>query len=122
MTVREVVGTLGLEVLNGPDKLKLIPHPALDKEVTGGYVSDLLSDVIAHAKSGNLWITLQTHRNIIAVAALKELAAVILVAGRTPDSETLAKAREEDVLVLASQLPAFELAGRLYQMGARGTE
>lgn len=122
MTVREVVGALGLEVLNGPDKLKLIPQPALDKEVTGGYVSDLLSDVIAHAKTGSLWITLQTHRNIIAVATLKELAAVILVAGRTPDSETLAKAREENVLLLASQLPAFELAGRLYQMGIRGTE
>jgi predicted transcriptional regulator len=112
MTVRELVQALGLEVLTPPS--------GLDQEITGGYVSDLLSDVIAHAKAGHVWITLQTHRNIIAVATLKELAAIALVAGRTPDSETLAKAREEDVPVLASRLPAFELAGRLYQLGVRG--
>jgi hypothetical protein len=114
MRVRDVAGALGLEVLT--------PQQDLDREITGGYVSDLLSDVIAHAKPGDLWITLQTHRNIIAVASLKELAGIVLVAGRTPDSETLAKAREENVPVLTSQLPAFELAGKLYQMGIRGTE
>lgn len=114
MTVRDVAGTLGLEVLT--------PQQDLDREITGGYVSDLLSDVIAHAKPGDLWITLQTHRNIIAVASLKELAGIVLVAGRTPDSETLAKAREENVPVLTSQLAAFKLAGKLYEMGIRGTE
>jgi hypothetical protein len=54
------------------------------------------------------------------VATLKELAAVVLVNGRTPDPETLEKAREEKVIVLGSRLPAFELVGRLYQMGIRG--
>jgi len=112
MTVRDIVGSLELEVLTDTE--------ALDGTVTGGYVSDLLSDVIAHGKTGDLWVTLQTHRNIVAVAALKELAGVILVNGRTPDSDTLSKAREEGVLVLGSRLPAFDLAGRLYQMGIRG--
>jgi hypothetical protein len=112
MTVRDVVETLGLEVLT--------ENQGLERQATGGYASDLLSDVIAHSKAGDLWITLQTHRNIIAVATLKELAAVVLVNGRTPDSDTLLRAREEKVLVLASRLPAFELVGRLYQMGIRG--
>ena len=112
MTIREVVDSSQLEIL--------AQHNGLDKEITGGYASDLLSDVIAHSKAGYLWITMQTHRNIIAVATLKDLAAVVLVNGRAPDPETLEKAREEKVIVLGSRLPAFELVGRLYQMGIRG--
>jgi predicted transcriptional regulator len=112
MTIREVVDSSHLEILG--------QHDGLDKEITGGYASDLLSDVIAHSKAGNLWITMQTHRNIVAVATLKDLAAVVLVNGRTPDPETLEKAREEKVILLGSRLPAFELVGRLYQMGIRG--
>jgi len=112
MTVGDVVERLGLDVVT--------ENPPLETEVTGGYASDLLSDVMAHSKAGNVWVTLQTHRNIVAVATLKELAAVILVNGRKPDPETVAKAGEEKVLLLASQLPAFELIGRLYEMGIRG--
>jgi hypothetical protein len=112
MTVREVVDNSPLEILACPE--------GLDKEVTGGYASDLLSDVIANSKAGNLWVTLQTHRNIVAVATLKELAAVVLVNGRAADPETLEKAREEKVVLLGSRLPAFELVGRLYRMGIRG--
>lgn len=113
MTVRDVVGSLGLEVL--------AQHDGLDQEVTGGYASDLLSDVMAHGRMGDLWVTLQTHRNIIAVAALKELAAVVLVNGRRPDLETLEKAAEEGVILLGSRLSAFELVGKLYQLGVRGS-
>jgi predicted transcriptional regulator len=113
MTIRDAVQMLGLEIL--------VENGGLEREVTGGYASDLLSDVMAHSKAGNLWVTLQAHRNIIAVATLKELAAIVLVNGRTPDAETLTKAREEKVVVLASRLPAFELVGKLYQMGIRGT-
>jgi len=112
MTIREVVDSSQFEIL--------AQHDGLDKEITGGYASDLLSDVIAHSKAGYLWITMQTHRNIIAVATLKDLAAVVLVNGRAPDPETLEKAREERVVLLGSRLPAFELVGRLYQMGIRG--
>lgn len=112
MTVRDVAARLGLGVLTEGE--------GLEREITGAYASDLLSDVIAHGQVGNLWITLQTHRNIIAVAALQELAAIALVNGRTPDADTLTKAREEKVVVLSSRLPTFELAGQLYQMGIRG--
>jgi hypothetical protein len=112
MTIREVVDSSPLEILTCPE--------AVDKEVTGGYASDLLSDVMANCKAGNLWVTLQTHRNIVAVATLKELAAVVLVNGRTPDPETLEKAQEEKVILLGSRLPAFELVGRLYRLGIHG--
>jgi hypothetical protein len=112
MTIREAVDSTQLEILACPE--------GLDKEVTGGYASDLLSDVIANSRAGNLWITMQTHRNIVAVATLKELAAVVLVNRRTPDPETLEKARAEKVVLLGTGLPAFELAGRLYRIGIRG--
>ena len=113
MTVREAAARLELEILT--------ENAGLEQEITGGYASDLLSDVMAHGQAGNLWVTLQAHRNIIAVASLKELAAIVLVSGRKPEAETLAKAQEENVVVLASPLPAFELIGALYQAGVRGT-
>ena len=112
MTVRDVVDKLELEVLTGT--------ACLDRTVTGGYASDLLSDVIAHGEAGNLWVTLQTHGNIVAVATLKDLAAVVLVNGRRPDGEAVERARQEKVLLLATAQPAFEIAGRMYQLGVRG--
>ena len=83
-------------------------------EVTGGYTSDLLSDVIANSKQGNLWITLQIHQNIIAVAKLKELAGIIIVNNREPDEDTIGKAKEENVPLLCSEEMAFEISGKLY--------
>ncbi len=112
MTLREVVSNLGLEVL--------APGAGLGTEIGGAYCSDLLSDVLAHARPGDLWITLQTHVNVIAVASMKELAAVVLVNGRKPEEDILFKAIEERVAVLLCSLPAFEIAGRLYAMGIRG--
>ena len=65
----------------------------------------------------SLWITLQLHPNIVAVAYLNNLAGVIIVGGREPDPLTIQKAEEQDVPLMISDLPAYELAGRLYQMG-----
>ena len=93
---------------------------ALDTEVTGGYASDLISDVLAHSNEGNLWVTLQIHQNIVAAASLKDLAGIVLVGGREPEEETLGKAEREGIPILVSALPAFELVGRLYQLGVRG--
>jgi predicted transcriptional regulator len=112
MRLKELVEALDLEVRCGEEHL--------DREVTGGYVSDLMSDVIAHAEEGNLWVTMQTHANTAAVAAMKELSAVVLIGGRRPEPDTLEKARSRGVPLLASSLPAFELVGRLYSLGVRG--
>ena len=108
MTVIEIVETLNLKFVSGQE--------SLDMEVTSGYTSDLLSDVIANSKEGNLWITRQTHQNIIAVAKLKDLAGIIIVNSREPDEDTLRKAEEEKVSILCSEEMAFEVSGRLYAL------
>ncbi len=112
MKLREVVEKFGLEVKCGEDKL--------DQEVGGGYASDLLSDVLANGKAGDLWITLQLHGNIVAVASMKDLLGIIIINGRQPEKETIEKAEEEGVPIMVSKLPAFELIGRLYEMGISG--
>ncbi len=93
----------------------------LSREVSGGYASDLLSDVMAHAEKDCLWVTLQVHQNIVAVALVKDLAGIVIVNGRNPEENTLAKAEEEGVPILVTKLPAFEIVGQLYQLGLRGT-
>jgi predicted transcriptional regulator len=94
----------------------------LDREVKSGYVSDLLSDVLAHADEGTLWVTLHIHQNIVAVAMHKDLAGIILVQGRQSEQDTVVKAEEENIPILVSSLSAFELVGRLYKAGIRGAE
>lgn len=111
MKIGDIVKILDLKVLAG--------QKFLDREITGGYVGDLMSDVLANAARGNIWITLQIHQNIIAVASSKELSGIIIINGRRPEKETLSKATEEQIPVLGSNLPAFEIAGRLYEIGIR---
>jgi hypothetical protein len=103
-----IVKSLDLAVRSGSQNLT--------SEVNGGYVGDLLSDVIANGKQGNIWITRQIHQNIVAVATLKELAGIILVDNNEPARETLEKAIQEGVPVMVSKLPGFETAGRIYQL------
>jgi predicted transcriptional regulator len=112
VTVFDIVQSFALETRAGKNRL--------GEEVTGGYASDLLSDVIAHTHKGNIWITIQTHPNIVAVATMKELAGIILTGGREPDAETVQKAEEEGIPILVSSLFTFELAGRLYRIGISG--
>ena len=112
MKLNRIVESVGLAVNAVKDRL--------DVEVEGGYVSDLLSDVIANSQKGDLWITLQVHQNIVAVATLKELTGIVVIGGKEPAEDTLKKAEEEHVPILTSPLPAFEIIGRLYEMGVRG--
>ncbi len=91
-----------------------------DRLVEGGYASDLLSDVMANARKGDIWITLQIHQNIVAVAVLKEISAIVVINGRKPEPELLEKAAKERIPVLTSPLPAFELIGKLYGLGVSG--
>lgn len=86
----------------------------LDREVNSAYVSDLLSDVMGKAQPQMLWVTSQIHKNIVAVASLIELSAIVIVNERKPDEEMLKLAQEEGVVVLTSDNPAFETAGLLY--------
>lgn len=113
MKLKEIVEKFNLEVACVPD--------GLEAEVTGGYASDLLSDVLANGEDGNIWCTLQIHQNIIAVASMKRLSAIILVNNRRPEEETVRKAEEENIPVLITNLPAFDIVGKLYEFGISGT-
>lgn len=109
MTVAELCKELSLEVIAG--------EGGLESSISGGYISDLLSDVMANADPGDIWLTIQVHENTVAVAVLKELAAICLTGGRRPQEQTIAKAEAEGVPLLVSELNAFELAGRLHTLG-----
>ena len=104
------------------DIIKLIPAKVicgkehLDKTITGAYVSDLLSDVMGKAKEGNLWITLQTHQNIVAVASLKDLAAIILVKGLLPSPDIVQVSENENIPLLSTDLSCFEITGIIYNI------
>jgi hypothetical protein len=100
MDLQEIVKSLSLEVTT--------PELDLKREVTGGYASDLLSDVMGNAHEGDIWITLQIHLNIIAVASLKGLSGIILVNNRKPAADTLKRAAE--VSGHDQHLPTFELS------------
>jgi len=108
MKLKDIIKALGLKVLTAADKL--------DVEASGGYTSDLLSDVMANSREKNIWITLQTHQNIVAVAKLKDLAGIILVNNRKPEEETLKKAVEEKVPLLTTEATAYKTSGKLYQL------
>ena len=95
----------------------MTPGLPLDTQGTGGYRCDLLSWVMAHGKQGMAWITVQTHMNVIAVASLMEMAAVIIPEGIQMEEPSLEKAREEGVAVLQSDKTAFALCALLAQHG-----
>jgi serine kinase of HPr protein (carbohydrate metabolism regulator) len=108
MKVSELVNSLKLKVICG--------EIGLNHEITGGYTSDLLSDVMGHANEGQVWITLQTHKNVMAIASLKELSAIILVKGNQPEEDTVLQSENEGIPILGTNEEAFEISGRLYQL------
>ena len=108
MKVQELVDKLGLKVLSGAN--------GLDREIDGCYISDLLSDVMGNAMEGNIWITLQTHKNVMAVASLKELACIILVKDLVPNAETIEQSNDDGLPVLQTSLPTYEIAGLVYNL------
>ncbi len=108
MKVSEIVNLLSLEVFSG--------EKGLDKEISGGYVSDLLSDVMGNSDEGQIWVTIQTHLNVMAIASLKEMAAVLLANGAKPNEDTLQKSNEEDIPIIGTSESTFEIVGKLYSI------
>ena len=114
MTLEEIRRQLQLEVRAARGKLAA--------EVTGGYASDLLSCVMAGARAGYVWVTLQGHPNIVAVASLIDLAGVNITEGMNPDPGTIEKAEEEGVPILTTPLTTFTVVGRLVELGVLGAD
>ena len=105
MTLKDLAAKAGLVPIQDQGDLEVL--------VGGGYTGDLLSDVMGRAAGRSVWITCQVHENIVAVAKLKNLAAIILVNGRTPDPAVVKRAREERVLIFGTPAPAFEVSAAL---------
>jgi hypothetical protein len=112
LTLADIAKACSLKIVSGKDQMS--------RAVGGGYTGDLLSDVMGHAGKGDLWITLQSHPNIIAVAVLKELSAIILINDRQPEAETVKKAEAEKIPLFTSSLSAFDLIGKLTALGITG--
>lgn len=108
MRITDIIKALDLKVISGKD--------GLTNEITGAYVSDLLSDVMGNAKEGNIWITVQTHQNVVAVASLKDLSAIIIVKGFLPDPDTIEKSNTERIPVLSTELDTFNITGLIYDL------
>lgn len=109
MTVSEICNKLNLEPLTGDN--------GLEREVSGAYICDLLSWVMAHAQKGDAWITIQSHSNIVAVASLLELSCIIICEGAEVEDDTINKSAIEGIPVLSSKKSAFELAKGLIECG-----
>jgi len=108
ISLEEVVKQLGLEIV--------VPGEGLRKEVRWAYCGDLLSDVMANSKEGDLWITIQTHQNIVAVAILKEHSGILIAGNKEPDPETVEKSQKERLCLLRAKENSFEVCGRLYEI------
>jgi hypothetical protein len=112
MNLQQIIDQLNLTVLTDPRDFALI-------QPDGGYSSDLLSCVMAGAKSNYLWITLQAHLNIVAVAALLDVAAIIITENAQPDFATISKANEQGIILLLTPKPTYEINGKLWEMDIR---
>lgn len=108
MKVNDVVKGLDLQVFSG--------EKGLDHEVTGGYTSDLLSDVMGHADAGKIWITIQTHKNIMAIASLKDISAIIIIAGEKPGDDTIEQSNIEGIPILGTSIRSYEISGKLFNL------
>lgn len=109
MKVRNLIEKLDLKCLTG--------DVGLEREVKGVYVNDLLSWVMSHGNSGDIWVTVQIHPNIIAVAVLAELACIVVPENIQVESVTLEKAIEENIPILAADNDAYTLCCEFKELG-----
>ncbi len=103
------------------EQLELTPltpsHNFSAIEPKGGYASDMLSCAMAGAQPGNIWITLQAHVNVVAVASLREVSAVIITEAAQPDPEVVTRAEAQGVILLSTPEATYPIAGKLWEMG-----
>ncbi len=111
MKLNDLINQPGISVLVAPE------NP--EREITGIKCCDLLSWVMANGGEGDVWITVQTHMNVVAVAALLDMGCVIVPEGIDVEEATLDKAREQSVAVLAADTDAYGIFSLCYEAGLR---
>ena len=107
MTICEIASALNLRVINAGD---------MNQNVSEGYCGDLLSWVMGRAPHDSIWVTIMSNRNVIAVAALAEIRAIVFAEDVIPDEEAVERAKTENLTLLGSSLSVFELTGRIYNL------
>jgi hypothetical protein len=115
MNLQETIEKLELNILTDPKDFAEIT-------VKSGYCSDLLSCVMTGAEPEGVWVTLMAHSNIVAVAALLDLAAIIITEGAQPDQDTIDKANQKGVTLLSTSHPNFHVVGQLWELGLKSTQ
>jgi len=111
-SLKVIVEKLGLDAVSS--------HHGIERPVVAGYAADLLSCTMKNAKKDYLWVTLQSHLNVVAVASLLNLAGVIITEGNRPDSETITRAEKEGVALFMTPKTTFTVVGELTLLGIRG--
>jgi predicted transcriptional regulator len=101
-------------------KLEIKPlNKVTETAIDGAFISDMVSDVMAGAQAGNVWVTVQTHKNVIAAANLVDVPAIIIVRGKKVPEDTLQMADKVGVTVFGTDLDSFRIAVRLYEAGIK---
>lgn len=104
MIAKELMDILPIQLETSSDQL--------NQKITGVYCGDLLSLVMANAKDGNIWITIQNHINVVAVASLVGIAAIIVVEGIPVEQQVIDKAEEEDIVIFTTKNSAYDIASK----------
>ena len=110
MTIREFARAIGAEIAQ---------EQFTDAELTGGYTSDLLSDVMGNARAGGALITIQAHRNTVAVATLVNITVIVICNNRPLPGDMLSAAREEGIAIIRTGENQFTVSGKLYALLCR---
>lgn len=109
MRIEDILQAIEGDVVAGKDYL--------DREISYGYVCDLLSHAMANCHENSLWVTVQTHLNVVAVATLLDIQCILVPEGVAVEEMTIQKAEEEEIVIISTEKNAFEICGRLYGMG-----
>jgi hypothetical protein len=110
MTISEAIMVLGAELIQG----ELSGGSLDDTELTGAYTSDLLSDVMANARDGGALITIQAHKNTVAVATLVNISLIVVCNSRPIPEDMIPAARDEGVAIIRTRENQFTVSGKLY--------
>jgi hypothetical protein len=107
MTIREFAAAIGAEICQNEFD---------DKDLTGAYTSDLLSDVMANAKDGGALITIQAHKNTVAVATLVNISVIVICNSRPLPDDMLEAAKDEEIAVIRTKENQFTVSGKLWNL------
>jgi hypothetical protein len=114
MRLQEIARSLDLNPLTP------LPEATRDHDITQGYASDLLSDILANAPPGGILVTLQVQPDVITVAGIAGLRAIIFCCDRVPEHDAIARAEEEGLCLYVTSADTFAAVGRLYALGVEG--